>query len=361
MVFSTLVAVNTQNIYAWRIGVPALFGGKVNFSIPMYGRVLTGTITSGNATATANFNFVLSNYKWNIYKDGVFFTSSSAGETLISPTVSYTKTASGSGSFDATLYMGHLTGSFTPTTQGTLAEYTIYFYGKTTLTATRTGVISFNVYGVSGVNASNGGAMGNAVNGTLTYLPATFPTYVFPSLTVATPTISSGTILGNILKGSQLVLPTGSQTIKLGSNSYVYDSATTLTLKSNSYINLYASDGIVFGNNLLQSLYGSYTAPNWNGTSITSLTSGYYYLPYNSSNRILIQFGASPDRATTSITFAIAYISIPYMFACQYDDGSASSPARIDAVSTTAFTIDSVATNSNKASFNWIAIGLKQN
>jgi len=363
MVISTLVAVNTQNIYAWKIGVPNLFGGKVNFSIPMYGRVLTGTITSssGSAGAKVNINFLLSNYKWNIYKDGVFFTSSSASGTLISPTVSYTKTTSGSGSFDATLYMGHLTGSFTPTTQATLAEYTIYFYGKTTLTATRTGFIYFDVIGVSGVNASNGGAFGNATNGTLTYLPATFPTYVSPSLTVATPTVSSGTILGNILKGSQLILPTGGQTIKLGSNSYVYDNANNLTLRTNSYINLFANDGIVFGTNLLQSLFGSYTAPTWNGSTITSATSGYYYLPYNNSNRILIQFGASIDRATTSITFPIGYVSIPYVFGQVYNGGAKDRVSYIVAVSSSAFTFESVHTNTDKASFNWLAIGLKQN
>jgi len=367
MVFSTLVAVNTQNIYAWRIGVPNLFGGKINFSIPMYGRVLTGTITSssGSAGAIVNINVLLSKYKWNIYKDGVFFTSSSASGTLISPTVSYTKTTNGSGSFDATLYMGHLTGSFTPTTQDTLAEYTIYFYGKTTLTATRTGFIYFNVYGVSGVNASNGGAFGNATNGTLTYLPATFPTYVSPSLTVATPTVSSGSITANILNSAKLVLPTGSQTIKLGSNSYVYDNATNLTLRTGSNINFYiiGDGGITFGPNQLQSLFGSYTAPTWNGSTITSATSGYYYLPYGNANstRFLIQFGASTDRATTSITFPIAYASIPYVFGQVYNGGAKDRVSYIVAVSATAFTFESVHTNSDKASFNWLAIGLKQN
>ena len=246
MVVNFDVNSNTQNIFAWKIGVLPFFGGQINFSIPMYGVVLSATVTSGSATAKANINVLLSNYKWNIYKSyiagstGVFFTSTAANGTLISPTVTYTKTATGSGSFDASLYMGHLTGSFSPITEDEFAEYTIYFYGTTTITATRTvAPIQFEANCRSGVNATVGGAFGSATNGTLTYLPATFPTFVASSLTVITPTVSSGTILGNILKGTklevnQVVLPTGTSTLKLGSNSTIFDNAGTLSLRAAS-------------------------------------------------------------------------------------------------------------------------------
>jgi len=367
MVFSSLVGVNIQDTLAYTMGVPTNFGGTVNFTIPMYGAVNSASITTSSAGAKVNVNFLLTNYKWNIYKDGVFFTSSSASGTLISPTVTFTLTTSGSGSFNSTMYMGHLTGSFTPSTIGSSAVYTIYFYGKLTVTSSRTGVIYWNVNAVYGTNASSGGTVGSATNGTLTYTPASFPTFVATSNSVTTPTVSSGSVLTNVLSTSSLILPSlAGNTIKFqyaGSDtgSYIFDNNNNLYLRSNNYVNIHGTNGLTFGTGFLQALFGSYTAPTWNGSIITSLTSGYYYLPYNSSNRLLIQFGASTDRAVTSITFAIAYVSIPYMFATPYDDGSASAPPRITAVSATAFTIDPVATNSNKASFNWIAIGLKQN
>jgi hypothetical protein len=367
MVFSSLVGVNIQNTLAYTVGVPTNFGGTVNFSIPMYGRVGSASITTSSAGAKVNVNFLLSNYKWNIYKDGVFFTSSSANGTLISPTVSFTLTTSGAGDFTSTMYMGHLTGSFTPSTIGSSAVYTIYFYGKLTITSSRTGVIFWNINAFYGVQASSGGTVGSATNGTLTYTPASFPTFVATSISVATPTVSSGSVLTNVLSTSALILPSlAGNTIKFqyaGSDtgSYIFDNNNNLYLRSNNYVNIHGTNGLTFGTGLLQSLFGSYTAPTWNGSTITSNTSGYYYLPYNNSNRILIQFGASVDRANTSITFDIAYVSIPYVYGIVYIGGNASTVITITAVSATAFTIDSSQGNGNKAPFNWFAIGLKQN
>jgi hypothetical protein len=367
MVFSTLVGVNIQDVLAYTIGVPTNFGGTVNFSIPMYGRVTSASITTSSAGAKVNVNFLLSNYKWNIYKDGVFFTSSSASGTLISPTVTFTLTTSGAGSFDSTMYMGHLTGSFTPSTVGSSAVYTIYFYGKLTVTSSRTGVIFWNVNSVYGVNASSGGTVGSATNGTLTYTPASFPTFVATSISVATPTVSSGSLLANILSASALILPSlAGNTIKFqyaGSDtgSYIFDNNNNLYLRSNNYVNIHGTNGLTFGTGLLQSLYGSFTASTFNGTSIASDTSCYYYLPYNNSNRILIQFGASIDRVSSSFSFPVAFSSIPYLFATVFSDGSNNSILRIFALSATAFTIDPAVGNTNKASFNWFAIGLKQN
>lgn len=365
MVFSNTIGTTTSNVLAYTFVIPANFSGTINFTIPMYVSVTSATTNITINGSYINCNFLLSNYKWNINKGGVFYASSNVtGGSIINANIKYTATGTGAGSFTSTQYIGYFTGSFTPPNIGTSETYDIYFYSKLLITSTRTNTGTYyNINGVNGVNASSGGTVDTSTNGTVSYNPAS-PTFVATSYSITTPSVSSGSVTANIIKAQKVTLPTGGNTVEFnGGTSYVADVGSNLYLRSNNFVNLHGGSGITTGTSLLQAFFGSFTAPNFNGSIITSNTEWYYYLPATqlTSQRFLIQGGASVDRTPTSITFPIAFNSLPYMFATPYADGSASAPPRITAVSSTAFTIDPVATNANKASFNWIAFGMKSN
>jgi hypothetical protein len=83
----------------------------------------------------------------------------------------------------------------------------------------------------------------------------------------------------------------------------------------------------------------------------------YYYLPFSTTQNILIQWGYVPDLPTTTIIFEKPYISTPYAYVTNFIGGTGG-PARINAITNVNITIDSNVGDTNKAPYNWLAIGL---
>ena len=83
-----------------------------------------------------------------------------------------------------------------------------------------------------------------------------------------------------------------------------------------------------------------------------------YFLPFNTTTNILIQWGQIPDMDTTTYTFQLSYNSPPYLYITRFNQSSSGAASVINSVSSTNFQVDSVFGIDNKSTFNWLAIGL---
>jgi hypothetical protein len=108
--------------------------------------------------------------------------------------------------------------------------------------------------------------------------------------------------------------------------------------------------------NGLQAFFGAI-----NAYSTTAAADGYYYLPYNDTSRILIQWGARPaTNVNTIVTFKVPYASgyAPTAFCQPTYTNAYFYQATIYASSNNSISIDPTPSTGDKRSFNWIAIGL---
>ena len=134
-----------------------------------------------------------------------------------------------------------------------------------------------------------------------------------------------------------------------------------LTFRNNSgttalqlYNNLYMTGGAVFQGVINNCL----TSPIASGSSAG--TASYYYLPYSSTQRVLIQMYHAYDTASTTWTFPIAYDSgtTPWIFCQRYMNGNQGALA-IQSITNTSFYCDTVLAYADKSDFHYIVIGLK--
>lgn len=106
--------------------------------------------------------------------------------------------------------------------------------------------------------------------------------------------------------------------------------------------------------------FASFTNSSADGTGSSSASSR-YYLPYDASSFLLIQWGFAPNPSSgnTTINFPVSYNTdvVPYVFATRWKQGG-NGPISIVSVTNNNVVIDS-STDSNKTSINWLSIGLK--
>lgn len=150
-------------------------------------------------------------------------------------------------------------------------------------------------------------------------------------------------------------------TLNLGSTSGTVNvSPSTLNLGStNSTVNIRG----------LPMLFTSNTSNFASITSMPAFVDGrppavadvksYYMLPYTTTENLLIQWGYVADTTNKQVTFPMVYTGNPYVFGTPYFDGSETANLVIDNVEPSYFQIDTADGSSDRASFNWIAIGLK--
>jgi hypothetical protein len=111
-----------------------------------------------------------------------------------------------------------------------------------------------------------------------------------------------------------------------------------------------------FKANALQVLYGN--VPIWfNGSGNDSV----YYLPYDDTYRLCIQWGsrAAVTGASTTVTYAVSYASgkTPTTFIQQIYNNPNYAPA-ITSFGQSSFIVDPAPGSNPKPQFNWISIGL---
>ncbi len=150
-----------------------------------------------------------------------------------------------------------------------------------------------------------------------------------------------------------------SPTINIGNSSSTtvnINSANTLNLgKNGGAVNIRGLD-LLFTSTTTNFADISTTADPTN--NIQSLNN--YLLPYDLSNNLLIEWGSYPKpdgNVSTTFNFIPAFNSTPYVYVTKYNNGGVNMPVIASVTSTTCI-IDSSQGDTDKASFNWIAIGL---
>ena len=95
-------------------------------------------------------------------------------------------------------------------------------------------------------------------------------------------------------------------------------------------------------------------------STFTNSTNCFYCLPFDATRNIVIQWGHLSDRAVTTVNFQLFYNEgeTPYLFATKYNNGG-SAALGIVFVNTSGFQIDSSVGITDEASFNWLAIGIR--
>jgi hypothetical protein len=137
----------------------------------------------------------------------------------------------------------------------------------------------------------------------------------------------------------------------------------TVNIKSANTLNLGSAGTTSVNINGLAMLFSSTTnnfasITSCQGPNYGSLLQSWYKLPYTTTQDLLIQWGFLPDEEDKTISFPISFSDTPYMFGTRYNNGSNNANLVIVNVSSTEFEIDSAITSTDKASFNYLAIGL---
>lgn len=135
-----------------------------------------------------------------------------------------------------------------------------------------------------------------------------------------------------------------------GMNIRNNSSTTTLSMFNNNFITgSKVFTGVI--NNCL-------TSPIASGSSAG--TASYYYLPYSSTQRVLIQMYHAYDTASTTWTFPIAYDAgtTPWFFAQRWMNGNQGALG-IQSLTNTSVYVDTVLGYADKSDFHYIVIGLK--